>query len=317
MPANADGDGHFLVPGLWRYRCARMSEFPPHLVDGDRVALIAPSSPFDDRDLRAAVERLEGRFAVAFGADVTARDDYLAGSDGRRAAELQAVLDDPSVRAVIAVRGGFGAGRIARLLDAARFRDAPKWLVGFSDITVLHAWAQSQGVASLHGPNAGGIGRSASEADAVVSVLTGVRTSSTWSVRAIEPFAPVAGRAAGGNLTVLVHEALAGRCPSMRDRVLFLEDVGERVYRIDRMLAALVDGGHLDGVRGVVFGHFTRCEGTPGGRGLERVARDLCDRLAVPVVLGAPFGHEEPNEPFVQGARVSVSTAEVVVAYGP
>lgn len=293
-----------------------MVVIPPALEPGDRIALVAPSSPFEDADLRAAIAFLAPRFEVVVTEEVGARDDYLAGSDARRLVELQGALDDARVRAVIAVRGGFGAGRIAGRLDATAFRARPKWIAGFSDITVLHAWAQRHGVASLHGPNAGSMGRSSEEARAIVSVLTGERREATWPVRAIAPFDPVEGLAAGGNLTVLVHEAVAGRLPSMSGRVVFLEDVGERIYRVDRMLAALADGGHFAGVRAVVFGHFTRCDATVGGRSLERLAGDLGERLAVPIVVGAPFGHEDPNEPFVQGARAIVTPAEVRFALG-
>jgi muramoyltetrapeptide carboxypeptidase len=276
---------------------------------------VAPSSPFDEGDFRSAVDVLQQRFALSFAAEVGSRDDYLAGSDTRRLVELQEALDDDEVRAVVAIRGGFGAGRIVGHLDGARFKAAPKWIVGFSDITVLHAWAQRHGVASVHGPNASGVGRSPSEAEAIVAVLAGELREAAWPVRGFGTFAPVEGVAAGGNLTVLAYEALAGRLPSMAGRVLFLEDVGERVYRVDRMLAALADGGFFAGVRAVVFGHFTRCDGTAGGRTLERLARDLGERLGVPVVMGAPFGHEDPNEPFVQGAHVSVSPTDVRLAF--
>jgi muramoyltetrapeptide carboxypeptidase len=293
-----------------------MVVFPPFVAPGSRVALVAPSSPFDDADFRSAVACLEERFEVTFTTEVGARDDYLAGSDARRLEELQAALDDDDVRAIIAIRGGFGAGRVVGRLDATRFEASPKWIVGFSDITVLHSWAHRRGVASVHGPNAGGIGRSSIEAEAIVGVLTGARREATWAVRSFDAFEPVEGVAAGGNLTVLMHEALAGRWPPMGGRVLFLEDVGERVYRIDRMLAGLADGGFFEGVKAVVFGHFTRCDGAVGGRTLERLARELGERLGVPIVLGAPFGHEDPNEPFVQGARVRVTPTDARLAFG-
>lgn len=291
-----------------------MVRFPRFLERGDRVALVAPSSPFEVAEFEAARERLARDFDPVVSADIGARDDYLAGSDTRRLVELQEALDDDRVRAIIAVRGGYGAGRIAGHLDATRFRAAPKWIAGFSDITVLHAWAQRHGVASLHAPNAGGAGRLESEAKALVESLCGERVGQRWPIRASRPFAAVEGVAAGGNLTVLAYEAIAGRLPPMGGRVLFLEDVGERVYRVDRMLAALVDGGFFAGVRAVVFGHFTRCEGAVDGRTVERLATELEERLAIPVVRGAPFGHEAPNEPFFQGARVVVAPESVTLA---
>ena len=294
-----------------------MVHFPAYLRSGDRLVLVAPSSPFEPAELEAAVQRFQREgFRVEVAEDVLERDDYLAGSDTRRRTELQRALDDVEVRAIVAVRGGYGAGRIAAQLDARRFLESPKWIVGFSDVTVLHAWAQSIGVASVHGPNGGGVGRSEPEAQAVMAMLRGEATEATWQVRAASSFEPVSGVAAGGNLTVLAHEAIAGRLPSMSERVVFLEDVGERVYRVDRMLAALVDGRFFSGAKAIVLGHFTRCEGRVDGRTLDQLARELEARVGVPVVQGAPFGHEAPNEIFVQGARVRVTSTAVTHCFG-
>ena len=289
-----------------------MVTMPPFLRQGDAVALVAPSSPFEPTDLGAVVGSLGAWFDVRFSPTVLERDDYLAGPDVRRLLELQAALDDDEVRAILAIRGGYGAGRIVGLLDATTFRAAPKWIVGFSDITVLHAWAQRQGVASLHGPNAGSASHSEPEAASIARALLGSHAGRRWAVHARRSFEPVEGLAAGGNLTILAMEATARRLPPMAGRVVFLEDVGERIYRIDRMLAALSDGGAFEGVRALVFGHFARCEGTDGGRTLERVVDELEERLGVPVVRGAPFGHEGPNETFVQGAPVRVESSAVV-----
>ncbi len=291
-----------------------MVRFPRFLVRGDRVALVAPSSPFDASEFDAARARLSRDFDVRVSADVGARDDYLAGSDTHRRLELQAALDDERVAAVIAVRGGYGAGRIAGCLDPKRFEASPKWIAGFSDITVLHAWAQRLGIASLHAPNAGGAGRLEDDARSLVDSLCGRVATRRWPVRSFRTFSPVEGLAAGGNLTVTTFEALSGRLPSMRGRVLFLEDVGERIYRVDRMLSALVDGGFFIGLQAIVLGHFTRCDGTEAGRTVSTLARELEDRIGVPVVHGAPFGHEAPNEPFVQGARVCVDTDAVTLS---
>lgn len=288
-----------------------MVRFPRFLVRGDRIALVAPSSPFDAAEYAAARARLGSEFELVASPDVAARDDYLAGPDTRRLVELQEALDDDRVAAIVAVRGGYGAGRIAGHLDATRFRANPKWIAGFSDITVLHVWAQRHGIASLHAPNAGGAGRLEDDAVSLLDSLCGRRVAPRWAVESFRSFDAVEGYAAGGNLTVLAYEAVAGRLPSMHGRVLFLEDVGERVYRVDRMLAALADGGFFAGVRGVVFGHFTRCEGAADGRTVQQLARELEERLGIPVVYGAPFGHEAPNQPFVQGALVRVEPRSV------
>ena len=163
----------------------------------------------------------------------------------------------------------------------------------------------------MHGPNGGGVGRSIDEARAIFTALRGAVRESRWDVRSVGRARVAEGLAAGGNLTVLAHEALAGRLPSMAGRVLFLEDVSERVYRVDRMIAALADGGFFRELRAIVVGHFTRCDGNDQGRVVEDVFRELAARLDVPVVIGAPFGHDTPNDVFVQGARVLVTPTTV------
>ncbi len=283
---------------------------PPLVTPGAKIAIIAPSSPFPESDLQGAVRLFEREFVVQVRGDIGERDGYLAGSDDRRLRELQDALDDHSVRAIVAIRGGFGAGRIVARLDAARFRAHPKWILGFSDITVLHLWAHVNGVASVHGPNAGTMGRVRAESGPVIELLRHGCAGRQWAVEGAAPFEPVEGVALGGNLTVLAHEAIAGRLPRMTGAVLFLEDVGERAYRIDRMLSALADGGAFDGLRALVFGSFARCDAGEGGEGSRSVAqiiRGLAMRLGVPVVHSAPFGHADPNEYFVQGTRVTVS----------
>ncbi len=277
---------------------------------GDAVAVISPSGPVDHAELDAGVAHHEGRYRVRLGASARGRHGFLAGHDDARAADITAALEDPSLRAVHAARGGYG---LTRLLDehAPRWiellRRDPKPLVGFSDVTALHAVWSLAGVRSIHGAMVLALGRRGGD-DELVSVLEGATPQpwtglSTWTEG---PAPSVRGRAMGGNLSLLA--ALQGT-PSqlpLQDSVLFLEDVGEAPYRIDRMLTSLRSSGALRGVRAVVLGEFTRCDTRDDGVSVERVLRERLSTLGVPVLAGAPFGHGDHHRPWVQGAEVTV-----------
>jgi muramoyltetrapeptide carboxypeptidase len=277
---------------------------PPPLREGARIAVIAPSGPFERELVLAGVALLEGRYRVSFEDGLFDREGFLAGSDERRLAELERALRDPELAAVVTARGGYGLLRIAHRIDWTALRAAPKWLVGFSDTTTLHLEAQRVGVASLHADNAGGLGRGGARAfEAMQSAL-----ESRVSGRALSGLATVVpgvarGPLVGGNLTLLASAAVAGRLALPRGAVLLLEDVTEAAYRIDRMLTALAVGGHLDRVAGVVLGDFTDCPPSADVATSEVLAERL-GALRIPVATGLPVGHGSKNEPVVLGVEV-------------
>jgi muramoyltetrapeptide carboxypeptidase len=277
----------------------------PHPVrPGDTVAAFAGSSPFDAALVLRGLGWLSERYRVRFDREMFARTGYLAGSDERRAAELRRALVDPEVKAVIAARGGYGLLRIVHLVDWDAFARAPKWIVGFSDVTALHVEAAARGIASLHGPNVAGVGRGdpwTRERFEAVLADPERRDSfeglSTWAPGTAE------GPLFGGNLTLLHACAAAGRLRVPDGAILLIEDVTERPYRIDRMLTTLRLGGHLDRVAGVMVGEWTDC--APGADGVtaEDVVRERLGSLGIPIVAGAPVGHGRFNAPVVLGSR--------------
>ncbi|HEU4408440.1 MAG TPA: LD-carboxypeptidase [Polyangiaceae bacterium] len=284
---------------------------PPPLRPGDLVAAFAGSSPFDPTLAFRGLAFLRERYRVRWDRSLFERKGYLAGDDGRRLGELARALADPEVRAVVAVRGGYGLSRIAPALDLGALARAPRWVVGFSDVTALHVELARLGVASLHGPMVAALGRG----DAW--------TRERW-VRALEePLAPCAfeglrawagGRAegplVGGNLSLLHACAAAGRLALPPSAVVLLEDVGERPYRLDRMLTTLLQGGHLRGAAGVLVGDFNECGPGPDGVRAEEVLRERLGGLGVPVLAGAPVGHERYNHPLVLGRRWRLDAGE-------
>ncbi|HVU05455.1 MAG TPA: LD-carboxypeptidase [Polyangiaceae bacterium] len=290
---------------------------PPPLARGDRVVVVAPSGPFDRALVLRGVAWLRERYEVDFGEALFEQRGYLAGTDERRREELNRAIADERARAVVATRGGYGLTRIAHALDLSPLRTRPKWLVGFSDVTALHAEASRFGVASIHGHNVAGLGRGDDRArerwEAVLRAPTARRRfDSLTVVRGGRATGPVV----GGNLTVLFSSAAAGRLVLPEGAVLLLEDVGEAPYRVDRMLTALLVAGALDRVAGVLLGSFT--DSAPGRYGVpvEEVLAERLGELGVPVLAGFPAGHGPENESVVLGVPATLDGATASAELG-
>ena len=274
---------------------------PPALVPGDRVAVVTPSGTADPVRLAAGEAVLRG-----WGLDVVsapqlpaAEVPWLAGADAARAASLQEVWTDPRVAAVWCGRGGFGSQRVLDLLDWPSLAGAaPKWLVGFSDVTALHqAFATRLGLVTVHGAGVAGL------ADADPMTVGSVRTLLFGGERnALSGAAGGGGTASGvlvgGTLTLLA--ALLGSPDSRpaRDSIALLEDVGEAPYRLDRMLTQLLRAGWFDGVRGVACGSFTSCG---DGEQVRSLLRARLEPLGVPLVYDLPVGHGAVNHALALG----------------
>jgi muramoyltetrapeptide carboxypeptidase len=288
--------------------------WPPALVPGDVVAVVAPSSPFPLDALWPGLGWLRQRYRLRMLSGSLEREGYLAGSDARRAAELAQMMTDPQVRAIVAVRGGYGAMRIAGALPWQAFARDPRWLVGFSDITALHVLAWGVGVGSVHGPNVTGLGRQATPAirAAWLAALERPHARRAWDGLRVIRAGEAAGPIFGGNLALLHAMAAAGRLALPRGAVLAIEDVTEAPYRVDRMLTSLRLGGHFAGLSAVVLGGFDRCAPGPDGRTVDDVLGDRLGDLGVPVLAGAPFGHGDSNEAFVLGSPVRIDGGRVL-----
>ncbi|QGP80063.1 S66 peptidase family protein [Sphingobium sp. CAP-1] len=282
---------------------------PARLKQGDTVGLIEPAGFTDDAfDLDLVRDTISAMGLTPKAAPhLAGRYGYLAGTDRDRAADVNAMFADPQVKAVFAVRGGWGCARILPLLDFATIRRNPKLLVGFSDITALHlAFAAKAGFTTIHGPNAASSwGRFSWDAFRALAFDGATPTLSTpagqedrLSQRAgrIRTFRPgvARGRLLGGNLSVLA--ALMGTpwLPDFSGAILFIEDISEQPYRIDRMLTQLALGGVLGKLAGVVFGQCTDCGpagASYGGFTLSQVLQQHLEPLGIPAFQGGQFGH--------------------------
>ena len=293
---------------------------PPRLRIGDTVAVVAPASAVGSDDGPGRAEHwIRGMGLVPkFGPNADARHGYLAGTDEQRAADLNAAYADPEVRGVFAVRGGWGGARILPLLDWDTIRSHPKLLIGFSDITALHlAFAKHAGFATIHGGNATSSWRKASweslwrlafagdmpvlgGADIEAEVGRPGRTITGGVAR---------GRLLGGNLTILSTMMGTGWLPDLTGSVLFLEDVNEAEYRVDRMFQQLKLAGVLGGLAGIIFGQCTQCTTTAPdytGFTLDELIDHYCAPLGVPAIIGFNTGHIANQLSLPSGARVEL-----------
>ncbi|MGA1372608.1 MAG: S66 peptidase family protein [Pseudomonadales bacterium] len=298
---------------------------PAPLRRGDTVALIAPATAaFQQDDLDIARESLEALgLRVRIGAHARDRHGSLGGLDADRAADLNASFADPEIRGIFPVRGGWGSARLLPLLDYDQIRANPKVLLGYSDITALLNGIHARtGLVTFHGPNAGGrwdeysldIARRVLF-DGEALRLTNPRGSRDENVLTETEFRRItitpgraSGRLLGGNLSVLTTLLGSPWMPDFTDAILFLEDVGENWYRIDRMLTALRLAGVLDTLAGFVFGSCAECEPGAGFASLtpEEIFADHIGSMGIPAWRGAMIGHGQPQWTLPVGTSVTI-----------
>ncbi|MCB1229111.1 MAG: LD-carboxypeptidase [Verrucomicrobiae bacterium] len=294
-------------------RSAKPFPMPHPVQKGARLAVVAPSGPFDRERFEIGLGILRERYEVVFDEGLFSRTGYFAGSDERRLAELQEAIRNPEIDAIVCARGGYGATRLLPDLDPSEVAEANKLLVGFSDITALHAlWARA-GVRSIHGPMVASLtGASDRVREEWFATLEGRDSPETWEIESLVS-GSAEGRLIGGNLAVLGALVGTPHAPPIDGCLLFLEDVGERPYRVDRVLTSLRQAGWLERCAGFILGAFTEGDPGPDGITLEAVLKDrLCD-LGVPVVTSFPAGHIDDNEPLTFGATARIDGETVTI----
>jgi muramoyltetrapeptide carboxypeptidase len=265
---------------------------PPRLRRGDRIGIAAPASPFESDTFNQGVEMLKQLgFEPVIPRGVFQQEDYLAGSDRHRAEQLNAQFSDDTIRGIICARGGYGTLRILSELDYDLIRANPKALIGFSDIsTLLSTLFQKCGLVTFHGPMVTTL--AGAEEDGLKALVSAVSGDAPLEIRAKAPVVLQNGKGtgpvAGGNLTTLCHLLGTPFEPVWKGHILFLEDINEALYRIDRMLTQLKLAGCLEGVTGVVLGSFQGC-GDPDA--VYRLVMDLFDPECPPIVGGFDIGH--------------------------
>lgn len=285
---------------------------PGALEPGCEVQVVAPAGRFDRTLFFRGLGWLARHYRVRFDPDIFDRQSYLAGSDERRSREINDALRNKSIRALVCARGGFGCTRIIERLDGEALRNDPKWLVGFSDISALHAYWQSQGVQSLHAHNVTGLGPAdADERERWRQALQLDARPLNVELRTLYP-GHARGPFVGGNLAVVCAALTAfDKLPWPDGFILFVEEVNEAPYRIDRLLTQLEQTGVFDRAAGVVSGQFTACGAGPE---VQPLLAATAARHRLPWVHGLAAGHDRPNLPLKLGEVASIGDGRLSFA---
>lgn len=293
--------------------------FPPYLQEGDRIIILSPSGKIDKAFLKGACERLESwGLEVVLAKHAGGADGRYAGTIKQRLGDLQAALDDERAKAILCSRGGYGAVHLVDKLDLTKFRRHPKWLIGFSDITVFHNLLQANGFVSLHAPMARHLTVEPADdfcTQTLRKILGGCFASEASPLAYTCPSHPLnhpgkgEGILRGGNLAVFYGLRGTPYDIPAEGTILFIEDVGERPHAIERMLYNLKLGGVLAKLSGLVIGQFTEYEEDHSlGKDLYGAMADLLREYHYPVCFNFPVGHVSRNLPLLSGACVRLET---------
>ena len=285
---------------------------PTALKRGDKIAVVATSGKVEDEKLKAGVAALRrAGFAVETADNILARKGYLAGEAKSRAGALQAFFERPDIAAIFAARGGFGSIQMLPFLDPEAIRRHPKIFVGYSDLSIVVNWLVERcGIAAFHGPMVAmefARGLSGRNAEFFWGTLVGEKQ--TWEIDLAETVSAGTGEgeAAGGCLSTIVTTIGTPYEIATAGKMLLLEDVAEKPYRIERMLTHMKMAGKLDRLAGLVFGSFTYCEGD-GEREVGEIVREMFGGAPYPVATGLPMGHGDDNVIMPLGVRMRLDS---------
>lgn len=295
---------------------------PHNLRKGDTVAIVSTARKISEEELRPALQLLEqwGLKAV-LGKTIGAEENQFAGSDALRAADLQEMMDDPKIRAIWCARGGYGTVRIIDRLDFSTFKKNPKWIVGYSDVTVLHSHIHNFGIETLHAQMCLEIENKTKEArESIRKVLFGeVYSIEIERTGSFAPLGILKGELIGGNLSVLY--SLVGSASEMNTdgKILFIEDLDEMLYHVDRMMMNLKRSGYLKNLKALIIGGMTEMKDNKVyfGKTAEEIIADLVKEYNYPVIANFPAGHIKDNRALIFGRKVEleIETNKVVLKF--
>jgi muramoyltetrapeptide carboxypeptidase len=284
-------------------------KIPPYLKKGDSIGICCPSGYSTMADIQQSIIQIESwGYQVKLGQTIGKRDFTFGGTDAERAADFQQMMDDDSVKAIMCATGGYGAVRMVDMLNFARFKKKPKWIIGFSDITVLHCHLnQVVHTASLHSKMCGSFPKDWAIADEIqVNTILSIKRALEGE-KIVYPIisntnnriGEAEGVLVGGNLKIL--ENMSGSISSINTdgKILFVEDVSEPLYNIDRMLCNLLRAGKLTKLKGLIIGGFTSIKpdtpDSPFGRDIITIVKEKVDQFNYPVCFDFPVGHQKNN----------------------
>jgi muramoyltetrapeptide carboxypeptidase len=290
-----------------------MIKIPPYLKKGDTIGLVCPSGTLPAKKAATCISTLEAwGYKVKIGKTLGTQHHYFSATDEARAADLQEMLDDKNVQAVLCGRGGYGMSRIIDLLDFKTFKKHPKWVIGFSDITLLHNHCtQALKIASLHAPMAGAFNNGQSNNEWVLSLkhtLQGKKANYKAATHALNKLGTASGKLVGGNLTLVAHAVGTESGLQTKNAILFLEDIGEYKYNIDRMMLQLKRSGMLKNLAGLVVGGFTQTKDSDPAFGatVYEIIEAVVAEYNYPVCYDFPISHDKENYAIKHGMEYAL-----------
>jgi len=275
---------------------------PPPLEKGDTIGIICPAGymPYEKAETCVNTFQQWG-FEVKVGKTLGNQYNYFSGTDAERLKDLQQMLDDVNVKAILCARGGYGLSRIIDDIDFTQFKQNSKWIIGYSDITILHMHIYTKyGIASMHAPMATAFNNGGSENEFVQSLrktITGELSKYSSDLHDLNRKGIAEGELIGGNLSLIVHLIGTVSDPNTTNKILFLEDVGEYLYNIDRMMIQLKRAGKLEKLSALIIGGFTELKDTtiPFGQNVYNLIFDKIREYNYPVCFDFPVGHTDRN----------------------
>lgn len=283
---------------------------PPILQKGDTIAILATARKNIDDNLKPAIDLLHSwGLEVIIGKSIGLDDNQLAGTDEQRAADFQEQLDNPNIKAIWCVRGGYGTVRMIDLLDFAKFKQHPKWIIGFSDVTVLHNHLNTMGFKSIHGIMPISIPKATPEAIETLRIaMFGESLKYTIEPNIMNRLGDASGELVGGNLSILYSLFGSKSAIDCTDKILFIEDLDEYLYHIDRMMMNLKRNGCLESVKGIIVGSMSKMKDNdiPWGKNALEIIADVTKKYNIPVIYNFPAGHIHDNRALILGSKVTL-----------
>ncbi|WP_394349394.1 S66 peptidase family protein [Flavobacterium luteum] len=283
---------------------------PPNLKKGDTIAIVATARKNIDDNLKPAIDLAKKwGLEVVIGKSIGLDNNQLAGTDEQRASDFQEMIDNPNIHAVWCVRGGYGTARMIDLVDFSKFKNNPKWIVGFSDVTVLHSHLNNLGFATIHGIMPVNVEKASPEVEETLrKALFGEPLSYIVPCENENKSGNVEGILIGGNLSILYSLMGSKSQIDCKGKILFLEDLDEYLYHIDRMILSLKRCGCFDDLKGLVVGSFIKMHDNdiPWGKTAYQIIADITKKYDFPVVYNFPSGHIHDNRTLIFGKKVSL-----------
>lgn len=282
---------------------------PPSLNPGGQIGIFAPARKINPAELDFAIKAIEDHgFKAVYSKDLFDSDRQFAGTDKERANYLQVMLDNDEIEAVISARGGYGSVRLIDKIDFRHFVKKPKWLVGYSDITVFHSHINKNfGIETLHAAMPLGLEKNSPDSvNGIFAVLKGIKPIYKFDIHSLNRGGKAKGILTGGNLSVLYSLLGSNSFPETNEKILFIEDLDEYLYHIDRMMISLKRAGFLKNLAGLIVGGMTdmRDNEIPFGKTAEEIIREAVDEYDYPVYFGFPAGHQSTNLPLIMGSEI-------------